>query len=74
MDFSKPGYPISHSVARALKAHEEEILANPVFRKKFTNPETGKLFGPGEQIKTRLATLLIWMLLVDQITEAILRK
>ncbi|KAF1771390.1 hypothetical protein GCK72_003216 [Caenorhabditis remanei] len=52
IDLLVEGYPTSHALAKALNQNEAQIRAEPTM-KNFINPETGRVFQPGEQIKTR---------------------
>ncbi|CAJ0930223.1 unnamed protein product, partial [Mesorhabditis belari] len=56
IDLLKEGYPTSSNLAIALKQHEQRIMNEPTM-KAFINPETGRIYKYGEQIKTRKAFL-----------------
>ena len=51
---SNLGYPCSHALASALKNHAKRIFNDTLLQAHFVNPETGKVYKAGEQIKTRL--------------------
>ncbi|ULU09553.1 hypothetical protein L3Y34_014156 [Caenorhabditis briggsae] len=52
IDLLNEGYPTSHALAKALNQNSAQIHSEPTM-KNFINPETGAVFQPGEQIKTR---------------------
>ncbi|CEF62587.1 Gamma-glutamyltranspeptidase family-containing protein [Strongyloides ratti] len=52
IELLKDGFPTSHALARALQDNEDWIKMEPTMRD-FINPDTGKIFKVGEQIKTR---------------------
>lgn len=52
IDLLAEGYPTSHALAKALNQNEAQIRQEPTM-KNFINPDTGNVFQPGEQIKTR---------------------
>lgn len=64
IDLLAEGYPTSHALAKALNQNEAQIRQEPTMRN-FINPETGKVFQPGEQIKTRQNLLETFRLLAN---------
>lgn len=52
IDLLEEGYPTSHAFAKALNQNEQQIRNEPTMRM-FINPQTNRVFQPGEQIKTR---------------------
>ncbi|VDO64075.1 unnamed protein product [Heligmosomoides polygyrus] len=56
IELLEEGFPTSHALARALEKKAQGIAKEPTM-KEFLNPATGKVYGVGEQIKTR--TLLL---------------
>ncbi|EFO98317.1 hypothetical protein CRE_20981 [Caenorhabditis remanei] len=64
IDLLVEGYPTSHALAKALNQNEAQIRAEPTM-KNFINPETGRVFQPGEQIKTRQNLLETMRLLAN---------
>uniref|UniRef100_A0A7E4VNC5 Gamma-glutamyltranspeptidase 1 n=1 Tax=Panagrellus redivivus TaxID=6233 RepID=A0A7E4VNC5_PANRE len=52
LEILNEGYPTSHALAHALHSKESQIYAEPTM-KEFINPDTGKVYKVGEQIKTR---------------------
>ncbi|CDK13482.1 Gamma-glutamyltranspeptidase 1 [Caenorhabditis elegans] len=64
IDLLAEGYPTSHALAKALNQNEHQIRAEPTM-KNFINPETQRVFQPGEQIKTRQNLLETFRLLAN---------
>ncbi|CAI2308072.1 unnamed protein product [Caenorhabditis sp. 36 PRJEB53466] len=64
IDLLAEGYPTSHALAKALNQNEEQIRREPTL-KRFINPETNKIFQPGEQIKTRQNLLETFRILAN---------
>uniref|UniRef100_A0A1I7U5Y7 Gamma-glutamyltranspeptidase 1 n=1 Tax=Caenorhabditis tropicalis TaxID=1561998 RepID=A0A1I7U5Y7_9PELO len=64
IDLLNEGYPTSHALAKALNQNEARIHQEPTM-KNYINPETGRVFQPGEQIKTRKNLLETFRILAN---------
>ncbi|KAK6730483.1 hypothetical protein RB195_007132 [Necator americanus] len=56
IELLEEGFPTSHALGIALKSREQYIAGEPTM-KDFINPNTGKVYRAGEQIKTRTSLL-----------------